>query len=162
MNPHLSDDELLDRVYGLGESCVPHLRQCEECSARLEAFLRRRTDIVAGAALEPLGANNFVPSNEFLMAQRRAVYARLDKAPAARMHWAPAALAVAFLLVMGVFLVHPLAPYRPAGPPAPASAGVELNEEQLFSDLYSMEQSVEPRAAAPIHALFEGPEAEEQ
>ena len=28
-------------------------------------------------------------------------------------------------------------------------------DAQLFSDVYSMEQSTEPRAAAPIHALFE-------
>jgi hypothetical protein len=28
-------------------------------------------------------------------------------------------------------------------------------DAQLFSDVYAMEQSSEPRAAAPIHALIE-------
>jgi hypothetical protein len=37
---------------------------------------------------------------------------------------------------------------------------VEQSDEQLFSDLYSMEQSDEPRAAAPIHALFESSEGD--
>jgi hypothetical protein len=142
---HLSNDELLDRMYGLGEKDVPHVRECEECSSRFQALERRRAEVAAEAP--PV-------SNEFLMTQRRAVYARLDQAPSARLHWAPAALAVAFLLVMGVFLARPHPQNRPLLPPDPAQ-GVELSEEQLFSDLYSMEQSVEPRAAAPIHALFE-------
>jgi hypothetical protein len=58
-----------------------------------------------------------------------------------------------------VFLARPHAAYRPVHAPDPAP-GVELNQEQLFSDLYSMEQSVEPLAAAPIHALFEGSEGD--
>jgi len=151
---HLSSDELLDRMYGLGESGVAHLRECEECSSRLQALERRRAEVAAAGL--PV-------SNEFLMAQRRAIYSRLDRAPSARVHWAPAALAVAFLLVMSVFLARPHLAYRPAHSPDTAP-GVELSDEQLFSDLYSMEQSVEPRAAAPIHDLFEASavEAEQQ
>jgi hypothetical protein len=149
LSRHLSDDELLDRLYGLGESSVPHLQACEQCSGRLQEFERRRTEIVSEAE----------PSNEFLMAQRRAIYAQLDKASVAQAHWAPAALAVAFLLVMGVFLARPHAQNLPVLPPAPV-LGVEMSDAQLFSDLYSMEQSVEPRAAAPIHGLFEAPEPE--
>ncbi len=148
LSHHLSDDELLDRMYGLGESGVAHLRECAECSSRFQALERRRAEVVAASST----ANEAVWS-ELFPAQRRAIYSRLD-AGAARLHWAPAALAVAFLLVMSVFLARPHQAYRQVRPPDAAS-GVELNEEQLFSDLYSMEQSVEPRAAAPIHALFE-------
>jgi hypothetical protein len=149
MKQHLNNDELLDRMYGLGESNTPHLRECAECSNRLQALERKRAELAAAAPV----------SNDFLMAQRRAIYARLDQAPAAHLHWAPAALGVAFLLVTGVFLVRPHLAYRPAGPSAPA-AGVVLSEDQSISDLYSMEQSVEPLAALPIHALFEPSESE--
>jgi hypothetical protein len=154
---HLTNDELLDRIYGLGENSIPHLRDCKECSGRFQALERRRAEaslLTAGSA-----GTNAAASNEFLAAQRRAIYARLGEAPAARLHWAPAALAVAFLLVMGVFLARPHAGNRVMRPAAPALA-VDLSEDQLFSDLYSMEQSVEPRAAAPIHALFEGSEGD--
>jgi len=148
LSHHLSDDELLDRMYGLGESGIPHLRECAECSSRFQALERRRAEVVAASST----ANEAV-WNELFPAQRRAIYSRLGQAPAARLHWAPAALAVAFLLVTGVFLARPHAENRVRTPDA--ASGVELNEERLFSDLYSMEQSVEPRAAAPIHALFE-------
>jgi len=151
MKQHFSNDELLDRMYGLGESGVPHLAECEECSSRLQALERRRVEVVA--------ANDAPVSNEFLLSQRRAIYARLDQAPSTPARWAPAALAVAFLLVMSVFLARPHLAYRPVHSPAPAPL-VELSDEQLFSDLYSMEQSVEPRAAAPIHALFEASEGD--
>jgi hypothetical protein len=153
MKQHLSNDELLDRMYGLGESGVPHLRECAECSSRLQALERRRAE----ATVESAGSK--VSSNEFLIAQRRAIYARLDRPVLAHARWAPAALAAAFLLVMGVFLARPHA-VRPPD----AASGVELRNEQLFSDLYSMEQSDEPRAAAPLHALFEASagDAEEQ
>jgi hypothetical protein len=155
MKQHLSQNELLDRMYGLNESGVAHLQVCEECSSRFQALERRRAEAVAGA----FGRSEAAVSNEFLLAQRRAIYSRLDQAPPARLHWAPAALGVAFLLVTGVFLARPHAAYSPVRPPAPV-AGVELSQEQLFSDLYSMEQSPEPLAAAPLHALFEGSEGD--
>jgi hypothetical protein len=152
LSRHLSNDELLDRMY-LGD-CPPHLEECAECAGRLQAFERRRTEVGSAAAAAESGI-----SNEVLAAQRRAIYARLDQPVSVHARWAPAALAAVFLLVMGVFLARPHAAYHPALP-SDSATGVavsgEVNAEQLFSDLYSMEQSVEPRAAAPIHALFEG------
>src|SRR5580658_3694419 len=131
MKQHLSQNELLDRMYGVNENGVPHLRECEECSSRFQALERRRAEVVAGA----LGKNESAVSTEFLLAQRRAIYSRLDQAPPARLHWAPAALGVAFLLVTGVFLARPHVEYRPALVPASVTA-VESSQEQLFSDLY--------------------------
>src|ERR1035438_2145319 len=83
---HLSDDQLLDRLYGLGEgagesagressSKAAHLRECQECSSRFEALERRRSEVVAASS-----ANDAAVPNEFLLAQRRAIYARLDRA----------------------------------------------------------------------------------
>ncbi len=145
LSRHLNNDELLDRLYGLGELGVAHLRECQECSSRFQALERRRAEVAAASSRASEAA-----SNRLLMVQRRAIYSKLGRAPAARLHWAPAALAAAFLLVTGVFLARPHA-VRPPD----AASGVELREEQLFSDLNSMEQSDEPRAAAPLHALFE-------
>jgi predicted anti-sigma-YlaC factor YlaD len=156
-NAHLNQDELLDRMYGLGEDHVAHLQDCEECSVQIRALERKRAEVVAASS-----RNEAAVSNEFLLAQRRAIYARVGQTSVTRARWVPASLAVAFLLVMGVFLVQPRAQHRAVSPAAPA-VGVpvthaQTNEEQLFSDLYSMEQSVEPRAGAPIRALFEGSE----
>jgi hypothetical protein len=152
LSHHLSNDELLDRMY-LVESAphlaVPHLNDCEECSSRLQGLERKRAEVGSAAAAAESGI-----SNEFLAAQRRAIYARLDQPASVRARWAPAALAAVFLLVMGVFLVRPHPQYHQVRPPDPVVAVDSINE-QLFSDLYSMEQSLEPQAAAPIHALFE-------
>jgi hypothetical protein len=145
MNSHLSQDELLDQVYGL-RSDDSHVRNCADCSSRLQALLETK----ARLGVEP------PVSNEFLTVQRRAIYARLDRAAAAQMRWAPA-FAVACVLAMGLLLYRPqpASQYQPERPAETTAARVELNNEQLLSDLYSMEESVEPRAAAPIHGLFE-------
>jgi hypothetical protein len=145
MKRHLSNDELLDRIYGLGDG--GHVGECPECAGRLAAMELRRAD----SASTPV-------SSEFLTGQRRAIYTRLENPSPARMRWAPA-LAAATLLA-AVLIYHP-ARTAPQGAPAPA-ARPEISQEQLFSDVFSIEQAAEPRAAAPIRALFEeerqGPE----
>lgn len=149
MKPHLNQDKLIERMYGVGgdDAIDAHLRDCAECSGRLQALREAKTRLGADEA------RRSVVSNAFLASQRRAIYARLDQAAASHVRWAPA-LVAAGLLAMGIFLLpHPQ--YRAAHAPVPAPVA-ELNDnQQLFSDLYSMEQSVEPLAAAPIHELFE-------
>lgn len=149
MNLHLSQDELLDQMYGVGDE-EDHLRECAECSGRFEAMRQRRVD----ATPEP------VVSTEFLASQRRAIYARVDRGLAAHVRWVPA-FAVAGLLAMGLFLSRPHSEYRALQAPDTAAITELSSQEQLVSDLYLEEQSVEPRATAPIHELFEesaGPE----
>jgi hypothetical protein len=133
MNRHLTDDELIDRQYGLGDNS--HIEDCEECAARLHQMHQRKSEVVAAKE---------VPA-EFFNAQRRKIYARLDEKPRSRGMWAPA-LAAACLLAIGIFV------YRPSEPVAPRA---DAGDAQLFSEVYSMEQSTEPMAAAPIHALLE-------
>ena len=134
MNRHFSDDELLDLLYGLAGS-DDHLENCPECAARSAAFEKRRREL---AQPEPASA-------QFLAAQRRAIYSRLGEQPRTRMKWAPA-LAAVCLLVIGFVVYRPM-----AVPPVHSDAA----DAKLFSDVYSMEQSTEPQAAAPIHELFE-------
>jgi hypothetical protein len=137
MNRHLTADELIDRVYGLGEQ--EHLDHCAECSARLRDLRELRA-----AAAEPAPV-----SYSLLAAQRRDIYARLGEKPRTGMKWVPALAAVACMIAAGVFSHHPeTAHYASTAKP-------EMDEAQLFSDVYSMEQSMEPMAAKPIHAIFE-------
>ena len=126
MNRHLTSDELIDRLYGIGSS--EHLDNCRECSARFRQ-LRERRAIVA----EPRPA-----SYEFLAAQRRNIYARMGEEPQTGRKWVPALAAAVCLVAAGVFV------YRPAEAPR-----TESTDAQLFSE------SMEPLAASPIHALFE-------
>jgi hypothetical protein len=133
MKKHLTADELVDKLYGVGAH--GHLNECEECSERF-GQLRERREMVT----QPLGA-----SYEFLAAQRRDIYARMGEKPQARMKWVPALAAAAFLVAAGVFVHHPAAQV----------AKPEVVDPQLFADVYSMEQSMEPLAAKPIHALFD-------
>ena len=133
MNRHLNADELIDRVYGLNENA--HLAECPECAARFEAMAAKRREMT-----QPAPA-----TNEFLAAQRRAIYSRIEQPEPRRLRWVPA-LAAAVLLAVVAF-VHQSTP-RPAAHP-------DSSDAQLFSEVYSMEQSTEPAAAAPIHELFD-------
>jgi len=132
---HLSDDQLLDGLYGLADH-AGHLESCPECAGRWSEMRERRASLA-----EPLE----VPY-DMLAAQRRKIYARLGEEPRTQMKWIPA-VAAACLLAAGVFL------YRPA--PVAAPTHTIAADAQLFSEVYSMEQSTEPIAGAPIHGLFE-------
>ena len=135
MNRHWTDDQLLDRMYGLTDG-DEHLASCLECASRWRALEARRALIATEAE---------VPSSE-LAAQRNRIYRRLERSPRNSMKWVPA-VAAAAVVIAGVFFYNPR-------PPAPRA---DPGDAQLFTDLYSMEQAAEPRAAAPIRALFEEP-----
>jgi predicted anti-sigma-YlaC factor YlaD len=159
MMRHLNDDELLVRLYGLGENQThvgeTHLGECPECAGRLAAMESRRAESAAEFSEDRV-------SSDFLAGQRRAVYARLEQPASAGVRWAPA-VAAATLLAVGVLMYHPARPAHRA--PAPA-ARTEQSQEQVFSDVFadvfSMEQAAEPRAAAPIRSLFEDQVTEQQ
>lgn len=140
MKTHLTKDELVDLVYGVGTS--GHLDECRQCADRLEQLRERRA---MAAEAPPV-------THELLAAQRRSIYSRMGERPKARMRWAPALAAAACLIAVGVFSHHPAEVAKPAAAVPQANIHVDA---QLFTDVYSMEQSMEPIAAQPIHALFE-------
>jgi hypothetical protein len=143
MNAHLSDDQLLDRMYGAAAGDDAHLASCLACAARLNALKERRSELAAAAEI----------SSEFLAAQRRRILQQLEHRQwRAEWKWLPA-LAAACALAIALFV------YRPSAPKPPAQ--MDAADQQLFSEVYSMEQSTEPRAAVPIHALFDGIAVEE-
>ena len=136
---HLSDDDLIARLYGLDADPDAHLESCEECTGRWEIVQDRRT-IVAAPAAAPAAV---------LAAQRRQVLARAEAPTAWRRAWVPA-LAAALLIAAG------LAFYQPGEPATPASSSVAVDavDAAWYDDVYSA-QPVEPRAASPLRALFE-------
>jgi hypothetical protein len=156
MKRHLTNDELMDQLYGFGgpEGGL-HLAECVDCTHRYAAFERKRAEMAAGSASE------LAPS--VLAAQRRAVYARLGEAARNQTRLGSLfglgshfgltpALAAAALLALALVLYHPSTPV--VSRPTPPAHG-DLTDDQLFSDVYSIEESDEPRAAAPIQGLFE-------
>jgi hypothetical protein len=132
-NAHLSDDQLIDLLYGLSSDDA-HLEHCGDCSQRWSELRCRRAQFAAGGEV----------SSAFLAAGRRKIYARLGERPGPRLKWAPAALAAACLLALSVLAHRPRPPLH-----------TDVADAQLFADVYSIEQSTEPWAAAPINALFE-------
>jgi anti-sigma factor RsiW len=138
MKEHLNKDQLLDRLYGIADGqdlrlWDLHLEDCAECAQRLSEMREMQAALAANPDV----------SSDFLAAQRRKIYARMGEQPRANRAWAPA-LAAACLLAIGIVI------YRPAAP-----LHTDSQDAQLFAEVYSMEQSTEPRAAEPIHALFE-------
>ena len=139
MNRHLSDDELIDRLYGLAEADLAlnaHLEACTECSARWQRVVHRR--------VETTGVEH-IPA-AMLAEQRRRILGRIEAPATSRWRWVPA-MAVASLAAVALVW------YPPA--PAPETAKQENVDAQWLSEIYSLERAEEPRAAAPIRNLFE-------
>ena len=135
---HLSEDALLDAVYGIaGNDADAHLRGCTDCAQRLHEWQEKRASTVASIEIP----------GEFLAAQRRKIYERIERPSRKHWLWAPG-LAAACALAVGIFVYHP-------APQQPVNKAAEISDAQLFGDIYSMEQAVEPAAAAPARALFE-------
>ncbi|MDD1749814.1 MAG: hypothetical protein LUO89_08055 [Methanothrix sp.] len=134
---HLSEDVLLDALYGIaGVEAEAHAGACPECAGRLSE-LRQRAKAAAASEI----------SDEFLAAQRRKIYQRIERPARGLWWWAPV-VAVAGALVVGVFVYRPHRDVKPV-------ASAEVSDAQLFNDVYSLERTPEPSAAAPVHALFE-------
>jgi hypothetical protein len=134
MSRHWTVDELTDRLYGI-RGADEHLSSCGSCGEELRALDRRRAAVTAPV---PVSAG-------FLASQRSAVIERVEAPPRRLFRWVPA-LSAACLLVIGVLV------YRPVHAPTPHS---DATDAQLFADIYNVEESAEPLAAAPIHELFQ-------
>jgi hypothetical protein len=140
---HLNDQELLDRLYGLADP-GEHLSSCSDCSTRWEEMRARKAQLSAAPEV----------SADFLAAQRRAIYARLGERPRSNYRWVSAVAAAG--LIVGVFFVNrPVAPLPDTKTQIHSAAPSDAGDAQLFAEVYSMRDSTESRAAAPIRALFE-------
>lgn len=88
-------------------------------------------------------------SPEFLAAQRRAIYRRIDRPRRnfLALRWA-LSCAMLLLMIAGGFTLEQR--HHATSTIAPA-----ISDDQLFSDLSAMEQTNEPKAIQPIHGLFQ-------
>jgi len=129
---HWNEIDFQNWLYGLKER-DSHVDECGHCRGELMRLESRRAEIIAQPEV----------SHEFLAAQRRAIYRRLDERPSHRvaMRWVLSA-AMMLVMIFGVTIERRLHT-------APA-----ISDEQLFSDLTAMDQR-EPKAIQPIDGLFE-------
>lgn len=144
MNLHLTDDQLVDRLYGIASHGDAHLEACPECQFRWVRLQQRRTE---AAAPVPLPA-------QYFHRQRRQIQNRLAAPVSGRAAvWVPAMAGLA--VVAGLLLTRSV-PTVPVPPPALEAA--QVMEAGWFEDAYSATRIMEPRAASPIRELFaEGP-----
>jgi hypothetical protein len=148
MSRHWTLDELTDRMYGIREE-DEHLRSCGECSKRLEEIYLCRAAVTVPPEMSPAG----------LAAQRSAVLQGIGAPSRVLVRWVPAVTAAACLLAVAAFLRWParIAPHGITGITTTevTTTGATVSDAHLFADIYSVEESAEPRAAAPMHALFQ-------
>ena len=144
---HISANVMIDVFYGIAEDSSlaamrEHLAECSLCSERWNELAGRRS-----ASVQPVEV-----SPEFLAAQRRRIYERMERVGSGRWKiWVPAA-AIAAALTAAVFTFRPM-PENNAME-SRVETQFEVNDSQLFSEVYTLEQSYEPSAVASMQALF--------
>ena len=144
---HWTENDFREWLYGLKEE-DSHLQACSDCRAESERLRVARRRIVAAPDV----------SEEFLAAQRRNIYSRLNTRLNTRINhasrnfaplrWALSAVML-LVLVVGFTLPH----FKQS--PVTFTNLTLTNDEQLYSDLAAMEQTSEPKAIQPLHKLFE-------
>ena len=139
---HCSDDELIARLYGLGEvgEGVVHLSACPECRQRLEAMSVRRSEMLTTGHV----------SDDFLREQRVRIHARIEQ-DRRYAFWLRPAPAVAAALVLAAGLMFRTATPTPSVVPAVSAE----SDTQFFSEIATVVDQHEPRAADPIRGLFD-------
>jgi hypothetical protein len=92
-------------------------------------------------------------SSEFLAAQRRSIYRRLDEP---HRNWIPMRWALSLAMLLLVFAGGlTLERGHKTAPAVSATMSAPVSDDQLFSELSAMDRSSEPKAIQPIHGLFQ-------
>ena len=134
---HWADEQLINHLYGIGPA-DGHLNQCELCLSRLSRMESRRREVPVEETV----------SDQFLAAQRRAVYDSLSQSH----HWwneIPlrrwAAAGAMFTVLLGSAALYQ--DHRRELAEARADA-------QLAQEVSQMSFESEPQATAPLKGLF--------
>ena len=150
LSGHWTDGQLIDSLYGIGPE-DGHLAACEQCSARLSRLEanRRKVDESAPAG-EEVGS-------DFLAAQRRKIYARMEQrggwhSRGQVFRWASAAAAVT---VVGGGLAmlqetHPVIFQTRQM----QKTQVQVSDAQLAEEVSVLADNSEPQPTEPLQALF--------
>jgi hypothetical protein len=146
LSGHWTDDELIQHLYGVGPG-DGHVNGCRECQARLSAAETERRALEADLS----ESSHEEASYDFLMAQRRRIYAKLSQ-PANLWtsisvgRWAPAAAAL--LVLAGGVVVYDQRARQ-------GTVNRHVSDAQLAEDVSCMAVDSEPQSTAPLRALFE-------
>lgn len=150
-SPHLTDDQLIERLYCASLSRAgedAHFDACPECRDRARDLDRARARSVPES----------IPPPDYFDRQRREILARIA-APVERRIlgsvWVPASLAV--VLAAGLAIARWTLPEPSLDSAANSMNGtelIEILEPGWFEDTYSAMSMAEPRAASPIRGLF--------
>jgi hypothetical protein len=146
LSGHWTQDELIEHLYGVGPG-DGHIDVCGECQARLAAAQSKRRTLEADlSASSDEGA-----SYDFLMEQRRRIYARLSRpenwwSGISVGRWASATVTV--LVAAGGFVVYDQR-FRHE------TVDRQVSDVQLARDVSCMAADSEPPSTAPLRALFE-------
>jgi hypothetical protein len=146
LSGHWTDDELIQHLYGVGPG-DGHLDDCPECQARLSSARTQRQTLETDLS----ASGDEAASYDFLMTQRRRIYAKLRQ-PAnwwtgiSLGRWAPAAAAL-LVLAGGVMVYDQRLRQQAVNRP--------VSDAQLARDVSCMADDSEPRSTAPLRALFE-------
>ena len=142
---HWTEDDITQWLYGLRTDAA-HLEACPACRAQVDAAQQRRRQVLCAPQV----------TADFLAAQRRTIYARLERPRSPFTSWLPLwnarwTASVAMALGLGILGVNLS---RTPAPPSPSPL-VNASDARLYSDLVAIDQSAEPRAIRPIKSLFE-------
>jgi hypothetical protein len=134
---HFSDDELVSRLFGL-ETEDGHLGECVDCRQRLERMARRH-QLCRSSEPEIPG--------EFLAAQRREVYGRIERKPRKPgIAWIPLPIG-ALVIVLLMFTVFKPAPQR--------QTADALSDDAALQDVFNVASRMDPSSLQPVQSLFE-------
>ena len=136
---HLSEDEFLDRLYGVSARSDGHFAACPECRGRWNVLCRARA-----AELERQQPDI---AETVLLQQRRTLLSVIERRAAKP--WLPGpipALAMAMVCAIAVLISRP----------APVPEPYQISDAQFFAEVSRVAESTQPRSAAPIEYLFQG------
>lgn len=132
---HWTEDDFLDRLYGVGPE-DGHLVSCAECRKRMQDWEERRQPVLAEQPVDPA----------FLERQRRAILERAGRRePPPLARWSP-------VVVVSALVLAALALQTPG--PEPRALAESRAEARLWNEIYAYTHSAEPVAAAPLRGLF--------
>ncbi|HEY1947679.1 MAG TPA: hypothetical protein VGG97_11770 [Bryobacteraceae bacterium] len=140
---HWSDAQLIEHLYGVGPEGI-HIDHCQDCQKRLLEMQAHRRSVELDSLAEE------AVSHDFLMAQRRGIYAKLERpepwfSGSAMKRWASTAIAL-FVLSGGVLLYEQK--HREL------ITADHVSDVQLARDVSQMAQDPEAEPTAPLQALF--------
>ena len=133
---HWTEEDITQWLYGLRED-AGHLQECDLCRAKADRANSKRAQFLKTPAEVP---------SDFLAAQRRMIYQRMEARPQMLGYRLAASLALVLLVAVISFNLFHRTSYTPLATPA---------DERLYSDLVAIDARTEPRAIEPIQSLFQ-------